>query len=126
MTQPARSHKIPGPDHPITIAKTGQLVRVIYRGETIAESTDALVMREASYPPVYYFPRSDVRTDALARTTHTSWCPYKGEASYFTIGNGEDRTENAIWSYETPFEAVDSIRERLAFYPNKVDRIEEV
>jgi uncharacterized protein (DUF427 family) len=124
MIQPARSHKTPGPDHPITMAKAGKLVRVIYRGKTIAESTDAIVLREASYPPVYYFPRSDVRMDALTRTTHTSWCPYKGEASYFSIGNSEERTENAIWSYETPFEAVEAIRERLAFYPNKVDRIE--
>jgi uncharacterized protein (DUF427 family) len=124
MTQPARSHKIPGPDHPITIEKSGKVVRVIYRGKKIAESSDVIVMREASYAPVYYFPRSDVKMDALARTAHTSWCPYKGEASYFSICHDDERTENAIWSYETPFEAVEAIRERLAFYPNKVDRIE--
>ena len=126
MTQPARSHKIPGPDHPIPIEKSGKRVRVVFRGQTIAESSDALVMRETTYAPVYYFPRADVKINMLERTTHNSWCPYKGEASYFTIADGDARIENAIWSYETPFDAVADIRERLAFYPNKVDRIEEV
>ena len=121
-----RVQKIPGPDHPIVTEQCGKRMRVVFRGETIAESADTLVMRESAYPPVYYFPRSDVKMEKLARTTHTSWCPYKGEASYFSMGAGSSSEENAVWSYETPFDAVADIRERLAFYPNKVQRIEEV
>lgn len=121
-----RVQKIPGPDHPIVMEQCAKRMRVVYRGETIAESVDALVMRKSAYPPVYYFSRADVKMEKLARTAHMSWCPYKGEASYFSIGEGDSREENAVWSYETPFDAVADIRERLAFYPNKVDRIEEV
>jgi uncharacterized protein (DUF427 family) len=121
-----RVQKIPGPDNSIVMEKSCKRMRVIFRGETIAESTDALVMRESAYPPVYYFSRADVKMEKLERTQHKSWCPYKGEASYFSIGEGNSSEENAVWSYETPFDAVADIRERLAFYPNKVDRIEEV
>ncbi len=120
-----RVQKFPGPDHPISIEKSGKRMRVVYRGKTIAESSDALVMSETTYAPVYYFPRADVKMNMLERTAHNSWCPYKGEASYFSIADGDERIENAIWSYETPFDAVADIRERLAFYPNKVERIEE-
>ncbi len=121
-----RIKKIPGPDHPIAMEKSGGRVRVIFRGEVIADSGDVLTMRETTYPPVYYFPRADVRMQKLARTEHKSWCPYKGEASYYSIGEGDSAAANAVWSYETPFEAVEGIRERLAFYATKVDRIEEV
>jgi uncharacterized protein (DUF427 family) len=125
MTMSTRIKKIPGPDHPITLVQSGKTMRVIYRGETIAESSDALVMREASYPPVVYFPRKDVKMTRLLRTDHNTWCPYKGEASYYTLVADDARDENAVWSYETPFDAVEGIRERLAFYPSKIDRIEE-
>ena len=83
-------------------------------------------MQEASYPPVVYFPRKDVQMDKLIRTDHHSWCPYKGEASYFSLRANEGSEENAVWTYETPFEAVGAIRELVAFYPNKIDGIEEV
>lgn len=121
----SRVQKIPGTDHPIALEKSGKRMRVVFRGLVIAESDDTLVMREATYAPVYYFPRADVKMDLLGRTAHNSWCPYKGEACYFSIDDGDSPVENAIWSYETPFDAVANIRERLAFYPNKVDRIEE-
>ncbi len=125
MSDPSRTQKIPGPDHPITLAPADKKLRVIFRGQTIAESAAALVMQEASYSPVFYFPRNDVKMAMLARTQHNSWCPYKGEASYFTMLAEDGREENSVWSYETPFEPVGGIRELLAFYPNKIDRIEE-
>ncbi len=118
--------KIPGPDHPITLTPSAKTLRVVFGGQTIAESAGALIMHEANYPPVVYFPRKDVQMEKLERTAHHSWCPYKGEASYYSLLAGQGREENAVWTYETPFEAVAGIGELLAFYPNKIDRIEEV
>ena len=94
-------------------------VRVVHRGETIAESRDTLRMEEGSYPPVYYFPRRDVKMERLSRTTHRTVCPWKGDASYFSL----DGAENAAWSYESPKAPVAQIAERLAFYPDRVDAI---
>ncbi len=120
----AKPVRIPGPDHPITIEKTPQRVRVTIAGKTIADSRDALTLREASYPPVQYVPRKDVDFALLERTTHTSHCPYKGDASYYSIAPGGTRSENAVWTYETPNPAVAQIKEHVAFYPNRVDAIE--
>ena len=120
-----RTIKIPGPDHPITIEHQGKRVTVTLAGKVIADTTDALTLREASYPPVHYIPRQDVDMGALSRTDHTSWCPYKGEASYFSIPAGGARSTNAIWTYETPHEAVAAIKDHLAFYPDRIDGIEE-
>ena len=120
-----RTIKIPGPDHPIAIEHQGNRVTVTLAGKVIADTTDALTLREASYPPVHYIPRKDVDMAALSRTDHTSWCPYKGEASYFSIPVGGDRSVNAIWTYETPHEAVAGIKDHLAFYPNRIDAIDE-
>jgi uncharacterized protein (DUF427 family) len=120
-TKPA---KIPGPDHPITIEKTPQRVRVTVAGKTIADSRDALTLREASYAPVQYIPRKDVDFSLLQRTTNTSHCPYKGDASYYSIVPGGERSVNAIWTYETPNPAVAQIKEHVAFYPTRVDAIE--
>jgi uncharacterized protein (DUF427 family) len=120
-----RTVKIPGPDHPITVEPNTNRVIVTLAGKVIADTTDALILREASYPAVQYIPRKDVDMAALSRTTHTSWCPYKGEASYFSIPLGGERSVNAIWTYETPHEAVASIKDHLAFYPDRVDAIEE-
>jgi len=120
-TNPVRT---PGPDHPITIEKTPKRVRVTVAGKTIADSRDALTLREASYPPVQYIPRKDVDFELLQRTTHSSHCPYKGDASYYSIIPGGERSVNAIWSYETPNPAVAQIKEHVAFYPNRVDAIE--
>jgi uncharacterized protein (DUF427 family) len=117
--------KIPGPDHPIAISRNSRRVRVRFAGRTIADSTRALTLKEAHYPPVHYIPRADTDMSALTRTQHHTHCPYKGEASYFTIAADGCTAENAVWSYEQPFPAVAEIKEYLAFYPNRVDAIEE-
>jgi uncharacterized protein (DUF427 family) len=118
--------KLPGPDHPITITRAPKRVRVTFAGEVIAETSDALVLQEASYPPVFYIPRADAQLPLLAKTSRSTHCPYKGDASYYSIQAGGKRVENAIWSYETPFPAMAEIAGHLAFYPDRVDRIEEV
>jgi uncharacterized protein (DUF427 family) len=100
-------------------------VRVRFAGRTIADTTRALTLQEAHYPPVYYIPRADADMSALTRTAHRTHCPYKGDASYFTIAADGRTAENAVWSYEQPFPAVADIKECLAFYPNRVDAIEE-
>lgn len=111
----------PGPDHPITIEPSDD--RVIVRvGDTIlAESVNALVLREANYPPVLYIPREEVVMDLLEPTATSTHCPYKGDASYFDLRGG--RTDVA-WSYEDPFDRMAVIRGHLAFYPDRVDAIE--
>jgi uncharacterized protein (DUF427 family) len=117
--------KQPGPDHPITIAANGKRVRVTFAGKVIADTTRALTLQEASYPPVQYIPRADADMSALQATTHQTYCPYKGDASYFTIQTDGRSADNAVWSYEQPYPAVGEIKEYLAFYPNRVDGIEE-
>jgi len=92
----------------------------------IADSVRALTLREGKYPPVQYIPRADVKMDKLAKTAHHTHCPYKGEASYFSIKAGDKSSENAVWSYEQPFDAVGEIVEHVAFYPDRVDSIEIV
>ena len=117
--------KLPGPDHPITIEPCTKRVTVSFNGTTIVDTTKALMLREASYPPVYYFPRADVAKGVLERTTHSTHCPYKGDASYFKLVSGDQVVDNAVWSYETPFPAMAAIKDYVAFYPNKVDAIKE-
>ena len=118
--------KIPGPDHSITITPNHKRIRVTFAGKVVADSTRTLTLKEAGYPPVHYIPRADVDMRALVRTAHRTHCPYKGDASYFTLQAGAERAENAVWSYETPFPAMAAIKEYLAFYPHRVDAIEEV
>jgi uncharacterized protein (DUF427 family) len=118
--------KQPGPDHPISIVPNPRRVRVTFGGKPIADSPRALTLREASYPPVFYIPREDAGMGTLVPTAHSSHCPYKGDASYFTIEAGGGRAENAVWSYEQPFSAVKEIAGHLAFYPDRVDKIEEL
>ena len=117
--------KIPGPDHPISIDANPSRVVVTVGGKVIADTSDALTLREASYPAVQYFPRRDVDMAALTRSEHATYCPYKGDASYYSIPAGGDRSVNAIWSYEEPYEAVAAIRDHVAFYPDRVDSIDE-
>jgi len=117
--------KLPGPDRPITIARNGKRVRVTFADRVIADTARALTLKEASYPAVNYIPRADTDMGALTRTEHASHCPYKGDASYFTIVVDGRRTENAVWSYEQPFPAMAEIKDHLAFYPDRVDKIEE-
>jgi len=117
--------RIPGPDHPITIAANPKRVRISVGGEVIAETSHALTLKEASYPPVQYIPREDADPSKLKRTEHGTYCPYKGDASYFSIVSGGKTLENAIWTYETPYDSVKQIAGHLAFYPDKVT-IEEI
>ncbi|HZQ13941.1 MAG TPA: DUF427 domain-containing protein [Pseudolabrys sp.] len=117
--------KLPGPDHPITIARNGKRVRVSFAGKVIADTSRALVLQEADYPAVNYIPRQDVDMSLLERTAHASHCPYKGDASYFTIAVDGRAADNAVWSYEEPYPAMAAIKGHLAFYPNRVDKIEE-
>ena len=117
--------KLPGPDHPITITENAGRVRVTFAGRVVAETTRALTLKEATYPAVHYIPRADADMSLLARTGHRTHCPYKGEASYFTVEAAGRSAENAVWSYEQPFPAMSEIKEYLAFYPSRVDKIEE-
>ena len=116
--------KIPGPDHPIVVTPARGRVTVIAAGRTIADTRDALILEEAAYPPVYYVPRKDVDMAQLQRTTHQTYCPYKGECNYYSITAGGERSVNAVWTYEAPYAAVSPIKEHLAFYPDRVDAIE--
>jgi len=118
--------KIPGPDHPISVERNLARVLVKLGGKVIADTHDALTLREASYPPVQYIPRKDVDMSLLSRTDHSTHCPYKGDASYYSIVPGGERSKNAIWTYETPNPAVSEIKDHMAFYPDRVDSIEEL
>ncbi|MDH2425939.1 DUF427 domain-containing protein [Sphaerisporangium sp. TRM90804] len=111
---------IPGPDHPITVESNPARVVVTVGGRVLADTRQALTLREADYPPVQYIPRQDVDMDALERTEHHTHCPYKGEASYYSLPGGDARAANAVWTYETPHDAVSGIKEHLAFYPDRV------
>jgi uncharacterized protein (DUF427 family) len=121
----AKPIKIPGPDHPITIERNPTRIVVTLGGRVVADTREALTLREAAYPPVQYIPRKDVDMALLARTEHTTYCPYKGDCSYYSIPLGGERSVNAVWSYEAPYAAVTPIKDYLAFYPNRVDAIEE-
>ena len=118
--------KSPGPDHPITIRPAPRRIRVTLNGRTVAESDRALVLQEASYRPVYYIPREDADLALFERTTHATHCPYKGDASHYSLKVGDRAAANAVWTYETPFPAMAAIAGHLAFYPDRVDAIEEV
>jgi len=116
--------KVPGPDHPITVEPSNARVVVTVGGKVIADTLKALVLREASYPPVYYIPRNDVEMTLLERTDHATYCPYKGDCAYYSIPSGGEKTVNAVWTYESPYAAVKEIAQHLAFYPNRVDSID--
>jgi len=103
----------------IRIAPARARVRVKFAGEVIADTREALRLEEGSYPPVYYVPRKDARMERLIRTSHTTYCPHKGHATYFSLHDGET-ARNAVWSYEKPFPQAAAIKELLAFYPDKV------
>jgi len=118
--------KIPDESHPITIQPNPARVVVKLGGRVIADTREALQLKEASYPAVQYIPRKDADLAQLERTSHTTYCPYKGDCSYFSIPAGGDRSVNAVWTYESPYPAVAQIKDHLAFYTSRVDSIEEV
>ncbi len=121
----AKAVKIPGPDHPITITKNPKRVVVTLGGKTVADTKGALILKEASYPAVQYIPREDADMALLSRTDHSTYCPYKGDASYYSIPSGGERSKNAVWSYEHTHDAMAQIKDYLAFYPDRVDSIIE-
>jgi uncharacterized protein (DUF427 family) len=117
--------KIPGPDHPITIAANPLRVVVSAGGRVVADTREALTLCEAAYRPVQYIPRKDVDMSLLQRTDHATYCPYKGDCAYYSIPTGGERSVNAVWTYEAPYAAVAGIKDHVAFYPDRVDAIEE-
>jgi uncharacterized protein (DUF427 family) len=116
----------PGADHPITIKPNAARVRVSVGGHVIADTANALTLREAAYPPVQYIPLADVDTSRLEASDATSYCPYKGQASYYSVPVGGERAVNAVWQYRSPHAAVTEIKDRVAFYPDRVEQIEEL
>jgi uncharacterized protein (DUF427 family) len=125
QAQAAKAVGIPGPDHPITVTRNPKRVVVSLGGRVVADTHDALTLKEASYPAVHYIPRKDVDMTLLERTDHASYCPYKGNAAYFSIPSGGVRSVNAVWTYEAPYDAVAAIKDHVAFYPDRVAAIEE-
>jgi uncharacterized protein (DUF427 family) len=118
-----RQIKTPGPDHPITIEANPARVVVTVAGHVVADTQRAVTLREAQYPPVQYIPLADVDMSLLQASDTTSYCPYKGDASYYSIAAGGERSVDAVWTYEKPFAAVEKIGDRVAFYPDRVDEI---
>ena len=114
---------LPGPDHPISIERNPARVVVTVVGRVVADSRNALTLREASYLPVQYLPPEDVDFSQLERTAHATYCPYKGDCNYHSIPAGGKKSVNAVWAYEDPFPAVEQIRRHVAFYPERVDEI---
>ena len=118
--------KIPGPDHSISIEPNPSRVVVRVAGRVVADSRNALTLREAAYPSVQYIPRNDVDMSLLQRTDHHTYCPYKGDCNYFSIPVGGERSVNAAWTYESPYESVAAVKDYVAFYPSRVDGIESI
>ena len=112
---------VPGPDHPITVTPADTTVTVRLGGRTIAKTERALVLQEASYPPVYYLPLDDVEADALRPSSHETYCPFKGDASYYSLADGDTVVADAVWTYVAPYDAVSEIANHVAFYPQHVE-----
>jgi uncharacterized protein (DUF427 family) len=117
--------RIPGPDHPISMERYPARVVVSVAGRVIAETRNALTLRESDYSPVQYIPRADVDFSQLERTDHATYCPYKGDCSYYSVPAGGKKSVNAVWTYEDPYPAVAQIKGYVAFYPDRVDEIAE-
>ncbi|WP_394848145.1 DUF427 domain-containing protein [Pendulispora brunnea] len=113
------------PEHRVEAQREAKRVRVTFQGEIIADTENAIRLEEGTYPAVYYVPREDVKMDRLVRTEHHTECPFKGKASYFSLGDAKkgELVENAVWTYEHPYDEVAVIKDHVAFYPNKVDAI---
>lgn len=114
----------PGPDHPITVTPNPARIVVTVAGRVVADTTRALTLQESTYPAVQYIPIEDVDRSLLERTATSTHCPYKGDAAYYSIPAGGDRSTDAIWVYEDPHDAVKEIKDHVAFYPDRVDSID--
>ncbi len=121
-----KTAKLPSSQHPISVRGNSSRVRVTVAGRVVADTIRALTLRESDYAPVHYVPREDVDMSLLERSENQSYCPYKGDAAYYSIVLGGSRGKNAVWTYETPYDAVAEIKEYLAFYPDRVDSLEEL
>jgi uncharacterized protein (DUF427 family) len=124
MVMAEKTVKIPGPDHPITVVKNPDRVVVKVGDRVIADTRDALSLQEATYPAVQYIPRADVDFTQLQRTDHETYCPYKGDASYYSLVTADGTVPDAVWTYTTPYDAVGEIAGHVAFYPQHVDLVE--
>jgi uncharacterized protein (DUF427 family) len=120
-----RTIKTPGPDHPITVTPNAKRVIVKVAGQVVADTQHALTLQEAAYPAVHYIPRRDVDMSLLKSSSHATYCPYKGDCAYYSIAIGGESAIDAVWSYETPYDAVKQIKDYLAFYPDRVESITE-
>ncbi|MFC4855016.1 DUF427 domain-containing protein [Actinophytocola glycyrrhizae] len=117
----SREIKTPGPDHPITVGKNPARVMVKVGDQVVADTTAALVLQESNYPPAQYIPIADVDPAAITPTDTSTYCPYKGDASYYTLVTGDGELADAVWTYREPYPAVAEIAGHVAFYPNKVE-----
>ena len=117
--------KVPGPNHPISIERNPARIVVSVAGRLIADTRNALTLREADYPPVQYIPREDVDLSQLKRTDHATYCPYKGDCNYYSVPVGGKKSINVVWTYENPYPAVGQIKGHVAFYSDRVDEIAE-
>ncbi|SLN28310.1 DUF427 domain-containing protein [Oceanibacterium hippocampi] len=109
------------PGYVLEVLSTPKRVRVVFGGETLADTTAALIVRESGHMPVYYLPRADIRLDLLTATDHSSYCPFKGTAAYWSIAAGDKVAENAVWSYPSPYREAGALKDHMAFYWNRVD-----
>ncbi|HXU80069.1 MAG TPA: DUF427 domain-containing protein [Polyangia bacterium] len=119
----ARTVLQPGPQHPITVEPAPGRVTVQVAGTPVADTSSALALQEANYPVVYYVPLADVRSEVLKPSDHTTYCPYKGDASYYSLATPNGEVADAVWYYAEPYSAVAEIAGHVAFYANKVDII---
>ena len=121
------ANKAPGyashPKHRVDLSQPKERVRVTFHGEVIADSVRPIKVEETNHDPVYYLPQADVRMDRLVRSNHSSHCPFKGDASYWTISVNDWAAQNAVWSYQQPFDEAAGLRGHMAFYPDRVDEI---
>lgn len=120
----SRVQRVPGPDHPIDVKPSKDHVVVRVADRAVADTKRSLSLQEANYPVVHYIPREDVDMSLLERTDHHTYCPYKGDASYYSIPSAGDRGTNAVWTYEHPYDSVAPIKDHLAFYSTRVDAFE--
>lgn len=116
----------PGHAHTINIEKNPNRIKVTFNGTVVADTQQALILKEGSLPPANYIPREDVQMFYLQRTNHSTHCPFKGDASYFTVSVNGKTEDNAVWTYEAPIDSVAQIKDYVVFYPEKMDAIEEL